>query len=280
MERRGEAQGDPENGAEAEEGDVRVDFALRRERLQALRERSSRRRLRTATRREAAAGQQQEQQEDENEDEGAGTGQSAADGDDHHTGSGDDGNDGAGGGPPFRFRKLDHVVIRCVDVPVMERFYADTLGASRDWVGHFGGTLSHLRVGDSLIDLVDAESELAFGPRAVATEDERSEDEEHAGKKKKQEEEEEEVGSSSASSSAASAASAAATSPPPPASTLDHLALRCEDFDPSEAEKWLQSRGAEVVSSGPRYGADGNGFSIYVRDPEGNVVELKCGPLQ
>ena len=71
-------------------------------------------RLRTATRREAAAGQQQEQQEDENEDEGAGTGQSAANGDDHHTGSGDDGNDGAGGGPPFRFRKLDHVVIRCV----------------------------------------------------------------------------------------------------------------------------------------------------------------------
>ena len=32
-----------------------------------------------------------------------------------------------------------------------------------------------------------------------------------------------------------------------------------------------------VVEEGPRYGADGDGFSLYVRDPEGNTIELK-GP--
>jgi hypothetical protein len=31
------------------------------------------------------------------------------------------------------------------------------------------------------------------------------------------------------------------------------------------------------VEEGQRYGADGTGFSLYVRDPEGNTVELK-GP--
>jgi hypothetical protein len=30
-----------------------------------------------------------------------------------------------------------------------------------------------------------------------------------------------------------------------------------------------------VVEAGLRYGAEGEGPSLYVRDPEGNVVELK-----
>ena len=28
---------------------------------------------------------------------------------------------------------------------------------------------------------------------------------------------------------------------------------------------------------GQRYGADGDGYSIYLKDPEGTVVELKSG---
>ena len=33
-----------------------------------------------------------------------------------------------------------------------------------------------------------------------------------------------------------------------------------------------------AVNSGERFGADGQGFSLYVQDPEGNTVELKAGP--
>jgi catechol-2,3-dioxygenase len=35
-----------------------------------------------------------------------------------------------------------------------------------------------------------------------------------------------------------------------------------------------------VEGEGIRYGAEGDGPSIYVRDPEGNVVELKGPPLE
>jgi glyoxylase I family protein len=35
-----------------------------------------------------------------------------------------------------------------------------------------------------------------------------------------------------------------------------------------------------VGEPGTRYGAHGMGLSVYVRDPEGNVVELKQMPTQ
>ncbi|NNL67036.1 MAG: hypothetical protein HKP30_12385, partial [Myxococcales bacterium] len=31
---------------------------------------------------------------------------------------------------------------------------------------------------------------------------------------------------------------------------------------------------------GPRYGADGTGPSMYIQDPDGNVVELKGPPTE
>ena len=31
------------------------------------------------------------------------------------------------------------------------------------------------------------------------------------------------------------------------------------------------------MTQGRRYGADGDGYSIYLTDPEGTVVELKSG---
>ena len=40
----------------------------------------------------------------------------------------------------------------------------------------------------------------------------------------------------------------------------------------------LARHGVDVVQEGQRYGAEGNGPSIYVTDPDGNVVELKGPP--
>jgi catechol 2,3-dioxygenase-like lactoylglutathione lyase family enzyme len=61
------------------------------------------------------------------------------------------------------------------------------------------------------------------------------------------------------------------------ARNLDHFALQVRPFDEAAIRAHLAAHGVEVVEEGPRYGADGDGFSLYVRDPEGNTVELK-GP--
>lgn len=58
---------------------------------------------------------------------------------------------------------------------------------------------------------------------------------------------------------------------------LDHLCLRIDPFDAEAIRAWLATRGARPGPVEQRYGAEGTGPSIYVTDPEGNVVELK-GP--
>jgi glyoxylase I family protein len=58
---------------------------------------------------------------------------------------------------------------------------------------------------------------------------------------------------------------------------LDHLCLRVEPFDQEAIVAHLKSHGIEVGEIRRRYGAEGNGISIYLTDPEGNMVELK-GP--
>lgn len=58
---------------------------------------------------------------------------------------------------------------------------------------------------------------------------------------------------------------------------LDHLCLRVEPFDQDAIVAHLKGHGVEVGDIRRRYGAEGNGTSIYVMDPEGNTVELK-GP--
>ena len=58
---------------------------------------------------------------------------------------------------------------------------------------------------------------------------------------------------------------------------LDHLCLRVEPFDQEAIVAHLQKHGVVVGEIRRRYGAEGNGVSIYVTDPEGNTVELK-GP--
>ncbi|MBN9463104.1 MAG: VOC family protein [Burkholderiales bacterium] len=59
---------------------------------------------------------------------------------------------------------------------------------------------------------------------------------------------------------------------------LDHLCLRVEPFDAEAIRAWLEAHGAHPGPVEQRYGAEGTGPSIYVADPEGNVVELKGPP--
>jgi glyoxylase I family protein len=67
----------------------------------------------------------------------------------------------------------------------------------------------------------------------------------------------------------------------PPGNTgrnVDHVALRIEPFDPDALAAHLEAHGVEPGDVVQRYGAEGNGPSMYVRDPDGNVVELKGSP--
>lgn len=59
---------------------------------------------------------------------------------------------------------------------------------------------------------------------------------------------------------------------------LDHFCLRVEPFDEAAMRTQLQAAGIEPGTVKSRYGAEGYGPSLYVTDPEGNVVELKGPP--
>lgn len=62
---------------------------------------------------------------------------------------------------------------------------------------------------------------------------------------------------------------------------LDHFALAIHPFDEAALHAHLAKHGVDILEEGPRYGAEGEGPSIYIRDPEGNVIELKGpGPHQ
>jgi glyoxylase I family protein len=58
---------------------------------------------------------------------------------------------------------------------------------------------------------------------------------------------------------------------------LDHFAIQVSPFDEAKMRAHLAAHGVEVVEAGRRYGALGDGPSVYVHDPDGNTVELK-GP--
>ena len=113
----------------------------------------------------------------------------------------------------------------------MERFYCEVLGAA--YVAYrteFG--MSHLRVGDAMIDLVEVDGPLGKAGGAPPAKEGRN---------------------------------------------LDHLCLRVEPFDEKEIVSHLRKHGVAVGDIKNRFGAEGNGVSIYLSDPEGNTVELK-GP--
>ncbi len=59
---------------------------------------------------------------------------------------------------------------------------------------------------------------------------------------------------------------------------MDHFCLRIEPFDPGALTAHLLRHGVVPGEIKPRYGADGTGPSLYLRDPDGNTVELKGPP--
>jgi catechol 2,3-dioxygenase-like lactoylglutathione lyase family enzyme len=59
---------------------------------------------------------------------------------------------------------------------------------------------------------------------------------------------------------------------------VDHFCFRVEPFDEAAVRAHLDRFDVANGPAEPRYGADGEGPSIYIADPEGNTVELKGAP--
>jgi catechol 2,3-dioxygenase-like lactoylglutathione lyase family enzyme len=59
---------------------------------------------------------------------------------------------------------------------------------------------------------------------------------------------------------------------------LDHLCLRVDPFDEAAIRAHLAAHGVAAGDTASRFGAEGEGPSIYIDDPEGNTVELKGPP--
>jgi catechol 2,3-dioxygenase-like lactoylglutathione lyase family enzyme len=127
----------------------------------------------------------------------------------------------------IQIRKIDHLVLRVRDINAMRAFYCDVLGAEHiAYRPKFG--MSHLRVGESIIDLVEVDKRGIPAPAAGGL-------------------------------------------------NLDHFCLRVEPFDQEAIVAHLKRHNVALGPIRERYGAEGNGISIYLTDPEGNTVELK-GP--
>lgn len=71
---------------------------------------------------------------------------------------------------------------------------------------------------------------------------------------------------------------AGGAAPGPEGRNVDHICFRADPFDEAAIRAHLASFG---LSAGPveqRYGAEGSGPSMYLSDPDGNVIELKGAP--
>ena len=71
---------------------------------------------------------------------------------------------------------------------------------------------------------------------------------------------------------------AGGAAPGPEGRNLDHLCLRVEPFDEAAIRHQLARFDIEAGPVEQRYGAEGAGPSMYLSDPEGNVIELKGPP--
>lgn len=56
---------------------------------------------------------------------------------------------------------------------------------------------------------------------------------------------------------------------------LDHFCLNVAGFDLDTVRAHLLAHNVEVGEEGLRYGAGGEGLSLYLKDPEGNGLELR-----
>jgi catechol 2,3-dioxygenase-like lactoylglutathione lyase family enzyme len=140
----------------------------------------------------------------------------------------------------FQILGLDHLVLRVHDMQRMIRFYTEVLGCEVERTVESLG-LVQLRAGQSLIDLLPRSQSGAEGKEVHAA-NEATRGEAAAGR------------------------------------NVDHFCLRVEPFDHAALVAHLINYGIVPGEPRTRYGADGYGPSIYISDPEGNVVELKGPP--
>ena len=61
---------------------------------------------------------------------------------------------------------------------------------------------------------------------------------------------------------------------------MEHFCMRVDPFDPDAITAHVLACGGHPEPKRELYGADGFGWSIYLRDPEGNRVELKGPPTR
>jgi catechol 2,3-dioxygenase-like lactoylglutathione lyase family enzyme len=59
---------------------------------------------------------------------------------------------------------------------------------------------------------------------------------------------------------------------------VDHLCLRIDPWDEGAIRADLARHGITAGATESRVGAEGSGPSIYIHDPDGNVIELKGPP--
>ncbi len=64
--------------------------------------------------------------------------------------------------------------------------------------------------------------------------------------------------------------------PSPSGNNLDHFCLLLEPMPESALSEQLRAHGIDAHDFVERYGAEGFGRSVYIEDPEGNTVELRC----
>ncbi|HLY52366.1 MAG TPA: VOC family protein [Steroidobacteraceae bacterium] len=57
---------------------------------------------------------------------------------------------------------------------------------------------------------------------------------------------------------------------------LEHFCLSIAPFEERSLRAHLEARGVRVGETQSRYGAEGEGPSLYLEDPEGNRIELKA----
>jgi glyoxylase I family protein len=67
--------------------------------------------------------------------------------------------------------------------------------------------------------------------------------------------------------------------PPGAGRNLEHFCLTVVPFDEESLSVWFAGRGVSVRAPAMRYGAEGEGRSFYIEDPDGNHIELKAGTL-
>jgi catechol 2,3-dioxygenase-like lactoylglutathione lyase family enzyme len=64
--------------------------------------------------------------------------------------------------------------------------------------------------------------------------------------------------------------------PPGAGRNLEHYCLTIAPFEEAQLAAWLRACGLDMEVPALRYGAQGEGRSFYLADPEGNRIELKA----